>query len=463
MAEAIPARAAPWAMVSLALAMLLASLGTSIANVALPTLATTFAAPFAAVQWIVIAYLLASTAGIVGAGRLGDLFGARRLLLGGLGLFAAASIACGAAPNLPVLIAARAAQGVGAAVMTALTVALVRATVAKERTGAAMGVLGTMSAIGTALGPSLGGALVATVGWRGVFLVNVPLAAAAFGLALRHLPRDPAAGVDRERFDVLGTTLLAATLTAAALAMTVGRSSSGGQLLLLVSAAVVGAVAFVLVERRAAAPLLRLDMLRDAGLGPALLTNAAVSAVLMATLVVGPFYLTGALGLSASQAGLVMAVGPVVSAITGVPAGRLVDRVGPTRMAWMGLFGVAAGAMLLAVSGATTFGYLAPIVLMTSSYASFQAANNTAVMTDVAPARRGVVSGLLSLSRNLGLMTGAALLGAVFAAACGTAGVASAAPEVVAGAMRVTFVVAALLVVVGGGAGAWWLRTPRVG
>src|SRR5690606_17360234 len=122
------------------------------------------------------------------------------------------------------------------------------------------------------------------VGWRGVFLVNVPLAAAAFGLALRHLPRDPAAGVDRERFDVLGTTLLAATLTAAALAMTVGRSSSGGQLLLLVSAAVVGAVAFVLVERRAAAPLLRLDMLRDAGLGPALLTNAAVSAVLMATL-----------------------------------------------------------------------------------------------------------------------------------------------------------------------------------
>ncbi len=438
------------------MAMLLASLGTSVANVALPALATAFAAPFAAVQWIVLAYLLAVTAGIVGVGRLGDLWGTRRLLLAGLALFAAASVACGVAQSLPALIAARAAQGVGAAVMTALTVALVRATVPKERTGAAMGLLGTMSAIGTALGPSLGGALVATVGWRGVFLVNAPLAAAAFGLALRHLPRDPGREGARERFDVWGTLLLAATLTAAALGMTVGRSSSGGQLALLVSLAVVGAMAFVLVERRASAPLIPLGMLRDAVLGPALLTNAAVSAVLMATLVVGPFHLTRALGLTASQAGLVMAVGPVVSAITGVPAGRLVDRVGARRMAWLGLLGVAVGAALLAACGVTTLGYVLPLAGMTSSYAVFQAANNTAVMTDVAAARRGVVSGVLSLSRNLGLMTGTALLGAVFAAACGAADVAEAAPEAVGGAMRVTFGVAAALVAAAAGVGAVW-------
>ncbi|MCA8967004.1 MAG: MFS transporter, partial [Planctomycetes bacterium] len=266
---------------------------------------------------------------------------------------------------------------------------------------------------------------------------------------------DPARG-DRERFDVWGTALLAATLAAAALAMTSGRRAAGGQLAMLVSLAVVGAAVFVAVERRAAAPLVPLGMLRDAVLGPALLTNAAVSAVLMATLVVGPFHLTRALGLTASQAGLVMAVGPVVSAITGVPAGRLVDRVGPRRMARVGLLGVAVGAALLAASGATTLGYLLPLAVMTSSYALFQAANNTAVMTDVAAARRGVVSGLLSLSRNLGLMTGAALLGAVFAAACGAADVADAAPDAVAAAMRVTFGVAALVVAGAGGVGARW-------
>ena len=149
------------ALASLSLAMLLSSLGTSIANVGLPTLAQAFDASFQAVQWVVLAYLLAMTTLIVGVGRLGDMFGRRRLLLAGIGLFTAASVLCGVAPTLWLLIAARAAQGLGAAIMMALAMALVGETVAKARTGSAMGLLGTMSAIGTALGPSLGGVLIA--------------------------------------------------------------------------------------------------------------------------------------------------------------------------------------------------------------------------------------------------------------------------------------------------------------
>src|SRR5215216_2191711 len=155
-AERIPVR---WALASLSLSMLLSSLGTSIANVALPTLADAFNASFQNVQWIVLAYLLAITTLIVSAGRLGDMIGRRRLLLAGLALFTAASLLCGIAPTLGWLIAARAAQGLGAAVIMALTMAFVGETVPKARTGSAMGLLGTMSAIGTALGPSLGGAL----------------------------------------------------------------------------------------------------------------------------------------------------------------------------------------------------------------------------------------------------------------------------------------------------------------
>ena len=440
-------RTMPWGLVGLALAALSGSLGTGIVNVALPSLASTFAAPFEAVQWLVIAYLLTSTAVVVAVGRIGDVFGARRLLLAGIVLFVAASIACALAPTLPLLIAARAVQGIGGAVLMATTVALARSVVAKERTGSAMGLLGTMSAIGTALGPSLGGALVTTFGWRAVFLANVPLVAIAFGLVVRHLPRDSerAAG-PRERFDTTGTALLAAALAAFALATT--WRGAGGSRVGLAAAALALGVAFVVVEHRVASPLLPLSMLRERGLAGALFANTVVSAVMMATLVVGPFHLARALGLTPGEAGLVMSIGPLVSAVVGVPAGRLVDRVGARRVAILGLLGVAVGTAVFAGLAVrpTVSSYLAPLSLTTASYALFSAANNTAVMADATAGRRGVLSSLLSLSRNLGLMTGATLLGAVFAAACGTVDVANAAPDVIAAATRVTFAAASFVV-----------------
>ena len=141
---------AQWALASLALTMLLSSLGTSIANVALPTLVHAFNASFHAVQWVVLAYLLAVTILVVSVGRLGDLFGRRRLMLGGITLFTVASITCGLASELWMLIAARAVQGFGGAVMMALTMALVGDAVPRHRAGRAMGFLGAMSAIGTA-------------------------------------------------------------------------------------------------------------------------------------------------------------------------------------------------------------------------------------------------------------------------------------------------------------------------
>src|SRR5258705_8740666 len=208
-----------WALASLSLSMLLSSLGTSIANVGLPTFAEAFSASFQEVQWIVLAYLLAITTLIVSVGRLGDIAGRRRLLLAGIALFTVASVLCGVAPTLWLLIAARAAQGLGAAVMMALAMAFVGETVSKERTGSAMGLLGTMSAIGTSLGPSLGGVLIAGPGWRALFLVNVPLGLLTLVLAYRTLPVDiRKPKTDRDGFDPLGKLLLALTLAAYALA-----------------------------------------------------------------------------------------------------------------------------------------------------------------------------------------------------------------------------------------------------
>ncbi len=437
-----------WVLAGLSLSMLLSSLGTSIANVALPTMAQAFGATFQDVQWIVLAYLLAITTLIVSVGRLGDIVGRRRLLLGGLVLFTAASVLCGLAPTLGLLIAARAAQGLGAAVMMALTMAFVGETVPKAKTGRAMGLLGAMSALGTALGPSLGGLLIAGPGWQAIFLINAPLGLLALLLASRHLPADrQRSQVERPGFDVMGTALLALTLAAYALAMTLGRGSFGLLNIVLLAAAIVGLGLFLRVEAKAASPLIRLAMLRDRLLGASLVTSALVATVMMTTLVVGPFYLARGLGLDAVLVGLIMTVGPAMVALSGVPAGRLADRFGAERMTLAGLVAIAGGSFALAAMP-TAFGipgYVAALVVVTVGYAQFQTANNSAVMRDVPQDRRGVISGMLNLSRNLGLVTGASVMGAVFAVASATADITTAPPEAIATGMRVTFFVAGLL------------------
>lgn len=439
------AGSAPWALATLSLCMLLASLGTSIANVGLPALARAFGASFGEVQWVVLAYLLAVTTLTVGAGRLGDASGRRRGLLAGSALFSAASLLCGVAPALWVLIAARAAQGLGAALLMTLAVASVGDTVPKERTGRAMGLLGTMSAVGTALGPALGGVLSAELGWRALFLGTAPLGLLALLLAQRHLPHDRGAAPE-DGFDRGGTLLLALTLGAYALAVTVGDGRRGSIDATLLGAAVAGLGLFVLAERRARAPLIPLSMLHDPALVGGLVTSALVSTVVMTTLVVGPFHLSRALELDAAAMGLVMSAGPLVAALTGLPAGRAVDRLGARRTTVAGLVGLAVGA--LALSSTATLGiagYVGPIAVITASYALFQTANNTSVMADVRPDRRGVASGLLNLSRNLGLVTGASVMGAVFAWAAAD-DVTTASPAAVARGTRTTFAVAASLI-----------------
>ncbi|PNB49707.1 MFS transporter [Pseudomonas sp. GW456-12-10-14-LB2] len=430
---------ARWALTSLALSMLMPSLDTSIANAGLPTLAAAFDATFQQVQWIVLAYLLAVTTLIVSVGRLGDGFGRRRLLLIGIGIFTAASLACALAPSLAWLIGARAVQGLGAAIMFALTVALVADAVPKSRAGSAMGLLATMSATGTTLGPSLGGLLMAHVGWQSIFVINVPLGLLNAWLVYRYLPKDRIvrSGV---AFDYPGTAVLMLTLAAYALAMTVEGLTPT---LLLLS--LLGVGLFILVEKRSKAPLIHLSLFTDTRISSSLALTLLVTTVMMTTLVVGPFYLSRGLGLTSTQVGLVLSIGPLLAAFSGVPAGRLVDRFGARRMVPGALFGLACGCGLLALF-TVSFGVLAyvlPITVVALSYALFQAANNTGLMSGVAQEQRGVVSAMLGLSRNLGLITGAAAMGAVFALA--TDDPTQAPAEVIAAGLHMTFGVASAL------------------
>lgn len=439
------------ALASLALSMLLSSLGTSAANVALPVLEHGFGAAFATVQWVVLGYLLAITITIVNAGRLADILGPQPMILAGLSLFAVASLLCGVAPDLGLLIAARILQGVGAAILMTLAVAAIRDTVAPERMGRAMGLLGTMSAVGTAAGPSLGGLLIAGFGWRAIFFAMALMGGLIFLLAAYSLPRREEARAARpEGFDIAGAAVLGLTLASYALAMTAGGHGADRKAALLLLAALIGGALFFRLQARREAPLVPLESFRDPGLANGLATNTLVATVMMATLVVGPFYLSRGLGLGTAAVGLVLSIGPIVSTLTGVPAGRLADRFGAPAMRVAGLVLMVLGTIALSTLPELfgVAGYVAAIAVLTPGYQLFQASNNTMVMREVAAGRKGVVSGMLGLSRNLGLITGASAMGAVFSVAAGTTDMTIARPQAVAAGMQATFAVAVALVLV---------------
>ena len=438
-------------LAALAAATLTASMGISIASVLLPALTRGFSATITGVQWVVLAYLMAVTVTIVSAGRLGDLFGHRRVLIAGLLAFIAASGVCAMAPSLEVLVAGRAVQGAGGAILIALPMSIGRDRVAAERLGMAMGVLGTMSATGTALGPSLGGAMLAWADWRAAFWLLAGFALFTLVLAVAFLGR----GASRRRasardLDVPGTVLLVIALAAYALAAGGGAPEVPFGTGTLVVGAMVAFVLFVLVESRSAAPLVPMQLLRDRRTGAGFAMNLLVGTVMMSTLVVAPFYLAFSLGLDEAMIGLVMSVGPVVAALSGIPAGRLTDRLGSARVMVLGLVQTMVGLLCLAflprVFGVP--GYIAALIVLTPAFQLFLAANNTAVLLDAPVEQRGRLSGLLGVSRNLGLMTGASAMPGVFVAVLGTGNAAEASTAEVAHAFSMTFTLAAGLALV---------------
>lgn len=379
--------------ITLGLSILLASLGTSIVNIALPTLAEVFLLPFIQVQAVVIGYLISLTITVVIAGRLGDRYGCKSMLIVGLVIFSLASLLCSVAPSLWILVAARSFQGIGAAFLMTLAMALTRQTVNKSQLGRAMGMLGTISALGTALGPVLGGFLIALSGWQSIFGLQFILASIAIILAWVLLPND----CIRKQIPTLSSWQ------------------------------------------------------PDQNITPNLMVNLLVAAVMMTTLVIGPFYLSLGLSLNQIQVGLIMGIGPVVAILSGIPSGRLVDCWGSRYIVTIGLIFLIIGSFMLAIVPKLMglSGYIFPIIILTLGYQLFQAANNTMTLADVPKARQGMVSGLLSLSRNMGLIIGASVMGAIFSFGVGTIQFNQATALAIIDGMQFTFLCAGALMIVG--------------
>ncbi len=407
-----------WILAAVTVGLFLGAIDGSIVNIALPTLVREFHTTFPTIQWVVLAFLLGMTTLMLSVGRLADMIGKKRIFTAGLALFTAASALCGLSPSVYALIAFRLLQSVGAAMVVALGIAIVTETWPPKERGMAIGVAGGTVSLGIVVGPTLGGLLIATLGWRAIFYVNVPLGAIAILMVLRYVPdlRPTRSG---ETFDYLGAFVIGGGLLALSLALTVGQNLGFGdaRILTLLGIALVAGIAFVRIEQRAEHPMLDFSLFHAPQFSLNLLTGLLTFMAIAGVIFLVPFYLDLVLQLPIAQIGLLMAIVPVVLAALGPVAGSLSDRFGtrPVSVIGLGLLIIGYLASSTVTANTTPFGFVLRMLPVGMGMGIFQSPNNSAIMGSAPRSRLGVASGTLSMTRTLGQMTGVAVLGAVFA------------------------------------------------
>lgn len=393
------------------------TLDTSIVNIALPTLVQVLNTNFATIQWVVLSYLLVITALTLGAARLGDMIGKKNLYLGGLVLFTISSLLCGLAPNVYLLIAFRALQGLGAVMISALGAAIVTEVFPSSERGRALGIIGAVVSLGVTLGPSVGGVLLGVAGWRWLFLINVPIGILASLVVLRYVPLG-ARSAAQEKFDGLGAVLMTVILTCYALGMTIGQDQgfTSGLALGLIAVAVVGLISFVGIERRTRYPMLDLQLFRNLYFSLSLLTGLLVFIVIAGMVFILPFFLELVMHYPTRHVGLLLAVSPIWTGIVAPFAGNLSDRFGTRLISMVGLILMAIGSYTISQlnSEMTDLVYILNVTPFGIGMGMFQSPNNSAILGEVPAERLGIASGLLSISRTLGQTTGLPLMGALF-------------------------------------------------
>ncbi len=410
-------RAGAAALISVCLGFFVIQLDVTIVNVALPAIQRDIGGSLAGLQWVVDGYTLALASIMLTAGSAADRAGARRVFILGLTAFGLGSAACAAAPDLGVLIAARAVQGLGASALLPCSLALIVHQFPDLRARArALGVWGGMGALGVALGPVLGGALISLFGWRAIFVVNVPVCVLTVVLLRRHVsesPRDPA-----RRTDVLGLLLGITSLAG----LTAGFITTGQQGWLaplpdgLLGAGMIAAALFVLAEHRQAAPMLPLGLFRSREFSAATAVGVLFNLCMYGALICLSLYLQQSRHESAAGTGLLILPMSIAVGAGSLASGPLTARLGPRRPMIVGLTLAAAGAALLATAGAaTSLGIIVAGSVVLGLCALAMPAMTAVVVGAAGPQHAGVASGVLNTARQAGGALGVALLGSLLA------------------------------------------------
>jgi len=402
-------------LVAVGVSTLMSALDGSIVNTLLPTLGRALGVDVAAIEWVVTVYLLVVSGLLLAAGRLGDLRGHKNVFVTGYAGFTVSSGLCALAPSLGWLVTARAFQALSAAMLYANAPAILSASFPPEQRGRALGLQAVMTYLGLAMGPPIGGLLSTHLGWPSVFLVNLPVGAVGCWLAVRAIARDRPAEAP-PRFDLLGAVLFFLGLLALLLALDEGHAWgwTSPRILGLAAASAALLASFVAVERRRPEPMLDLTLfsrpLFPISVWTAMLTYVAQFAVLFLL----PYYLSFR-GLSPTGAGLVLTSQPVVMMATAPVAGALSDRVGTRIPIVSGLAALACGLAILSTLGPSSAlsTVIAGMVVLGLGLGLFVAPNNSQLLGAAPPNRRGIASGVLAAARNVGMVLGVGLAGAI--------------------------------------------------
>jgi MFS family permease len=409
-------RRAPWLAVGVVcFGAFMGQLDASIVTITFPAMEHAFGDPVAVVQWVSLVYLLGLVALLAPAGRLGDAAGRKLVYMYGFGVFTVASAACGLAPSLGILVSLRLLQAAGAAMLQANSVALVTTSAPKDRTRFALGVQAAAQSIGLALGPTLGGLLTSTVGWRAVFWVNVPVGLVAIVAGRYLLPRTRHLAPPG-KFDWPGTLLLAAWTSALLLVLSAasGLSLPGWMAALLATAGLTGVAAFAVREARARSPLIPLPMLRSAPLTLALAGAACGYLILFGPLVLIPQVLLSPGGhVSASEAriGLLLSALPLGFGLAALFGDAVLPRSWGNRQRGFAGSALACAAMCAGIFVPISEATVVPLLAVAGlGLGLFVPANNTAIMRSSADSSASLLGGLVSMARGIGTTLGIALM-----------------------------------------------------
>jgi MFS family permease len=389
-------------------------LDTSV-NIAFPAITAAFDIEVRTIQWMVICYVLTYASLMLVFGKLGDLFGYRRMFQLGLVVSAVAFVLCALAPGFGALLAFRVLQGIGAALTLSCAPALATSLYDERGRTRALGIYASLFAVASAAGPLLGGVLVDRIGWSGVFWFRAPLALLALALSVIL----PAPRMDRQRrFDGVGAALLAFWMSALLLTLAVAQLPGVGALapLALGIAGAVALVGFVVYERRFSEPILRPGLFQDLDFTLLNVISLTVNLVTFAVLLLVPYHLARAVGLTASTGGIVLAIAPIGTIIGSALAGRWAVSLGQRRLALAGVLLVVAGTAAIGVSAAPSALAVMAIALFGQGIGlGFFQVCYTDIVTATLPLRdRGVAGSLATVTRTLGIVTGATALSALF-------------------------------------------------
>src|SRR5688572_17465602 len=326
-----------WVMLAIAMGIFLGTIDGSIVNVALPTLVEDLDTTFPVVQWVVLAYLLTLSTLVLGIGRLGDIVGKKPIYTWGFAVFTLGSVLAGLSPSIGWLIGFRIFQALGAAMIFALGAAIITEAFPREERGRALGITGALVSVGIVLGPTVGGLLIDSLGWRWIFYVNLPVGIVGTITAIRYVPNVPPEG--GERFDFTGGAVFLVMLLSLLLGLTFGQTHGFGHELPLglLALAAITLPAYVAIERRAKHPMLDLSLFRNRLVSVNLFAGWASFAAVGGVFLLLPFYLERVLGHPPAETGLLLASVPLGLGLTAPAAGSISDRIGPWTVILVGL------------------------------------------------------------------------------------------------------------------------------